>query len=290
VKRFSERYGFRPVKSVVQIDSMDNDLRNSLWNATTIHYWDSAKSRWHADKEYRYRKSLIHLLWRDFYKKPLDSIRFDYSTNLTIIKNKFYKSDFYEAYDLIEFLANNDLGAYRVKNAGFIDTCNKIMEKELSAYRFVGGIITRITSGVELDEIEEALSISNPFNEVHTHLEVSLRLFSNRKDPDYRNSVKESILAVEAICKKIIGDSKATLGKALKKIEQNINIHPSLKRSFMELYGYTSDGDGIRHALTDEDNTGFEDAKYMLVSCSAFINYLIAKADKAGLHQRLGLD
>jgi len=46
----------------------------------------------------------------------------------------------------------------------------------------------------------------------------------------------------------------------------------------MALYGYTSDSGGIRHALSDEDVTPtFEDAKFMLVSCSAFINYLKAK-------------
>ncbi|MGQ9708742.1 MAG: AbiJ-NTD4 domain-containing protein, partial [bacterium] len=33
----------------------------------------------------------------------------------------------------------------------------------------------------------------------------------------------------------------------------------------------------------DEPNLSFEDAKFMLVSCSAFINYLITKAAKAGI-------
>ena len=33
----------------------------------------------------------------------------------------------------------------------------------------------------------------------------------------------------------------------------------------------------------DEDNLEYEDAKYMLVSCTSFINYLIIKADKAGV-------
>jgi hypothetical protein len=49
------------------------------------------------------------------------------------------------------------------------------------------------------------------------------------------------------------------------------------------MYGYTSDAQGIRHALMDEPNLSFEDAKFMLVSCSAFVNYLIAKAAKAGI-------
>ncbi len=33
---FSQRKGLKPVKSIIQIDSMDTDLRNSLWNALSI--------------------------------------------------------------------------------------------------------------------------------------------------------------------------------------------------------------------------------------------------------------
>jgi hypothetical protein len=62
-----------------------------------------------------------------------------------------------------------------------------------------------------------------------------------------------------------------------------IPMHPSLKSAFQNLYGYTSDANGIRHALLEEANLDFEDAKFMLVSCSAFVNYLVAKASKAGI-------
>ena len=47
--------------------------------------------------------------------------------------------------------------------------------------------------------------------------------------------------------------------------------------------GYTSDTDGIRHGLTEEINCDFEDAKFMLVTCNTFINYLVIKANKAGI-------
>jgi len=56
-----------------------------------------------------------------------------------------------------------------------------------------------------------------------------------------------------------------------------------LKKGFSNLYGYTSSAEGIRHALLEEAKLNFEDAKFMLVSCSAFVNYLIAKTSKAGI-------
>lgn len=42
MESFSQRQGIKLMKSIVQIDSMDDDLRNSLWNALTLCYWDSA--------------------------------------------------------------------------------------------------------------------------------------------------------------------------------------------------------------------------------------------------------
>ncbi len=40
---FSYRKGLKPVKSIMQVDNMDNDLRNNLWNALTIYYWNDVK-------------------------------------------------------------------------------------------------------------------------------------------------------------------------------------------------------------------------------------------------------
>jgi hypothetical protein len=73
------------------------------------------------------------------------------------------------------------------------------------------------------------------------------------------------------------------LSPALDAIEAKTTLHSALKEAFKKLYGYTSDAQEIRHALTDEPNLDIEDAKFMLVSCSAFVNYLVVKAQKAGI-------
>jgi len=81
------------------------------------------------------------------------------------------------------------------------------------------------------------------------------------------------------------GSNKADLDKCLKRIEKEgkIELHGALKQAFSRLYAYTSDEKGIRHALLDEPALDFEDARFMLVSCSAFINYLKLKSSKAGM-------
>ena len=75
---------------------------------------------------------------------------------------------------------------------------------------------------------------------------------------------------------------KTTLGDMLKHLEDNgIEIHEALKKAYRSLYGYTSDANGIRHAGNlGGPSATFEEAKYMLVSCCAFINYLIGVQSK----------
>jgi len=153
----------------------------------------------------------------------------------------------------------------------------------VSAYRFVGGEITQITSEEQIAEIDEALKAPEPLWPVTNHLKTALHLLADKKSPDYRNSIKESISTVEAISKLITGNPKAKLGQALKEIEDKVGLHPALKSGFNSLYGYTSNAEGIRHALLDESDLNFEDAKFMLVSCSAFANYLTSKSSKAGI-------
>ena len=65
---------------------------------------------------------------------------------------------------------------------------------------------------------------------------------------------------------------------ALKEIEKRELLHPALKDGFIKLYGYTSDADGIRHAMLDEPKKlTAADACYFLLSCTSFTNYLKAK-------------
>ncbi len=288
MKLFSHRHGLKPVKNVIQIDSIDDDLQNRLWNSLKIAYWDRVHGSTisHINKYGENSEKevvlLIRKLWHNYYKKPLDTMDNHWLLIYDEIRQYFFSSEWFEVYDFIEFIANNypnnDI------NSKFMKFCNDILEQELSAYRFVGSKITQITSEIEISEIEEALEASDSLRPVKIHLKRALDLLADRKSPDYRNSIKESISAVEAICKSITNDDKATLGECLKSIKKDnkIKMHPALNSAFSKLYGYTSGADGIRHALLDEPDLDFEDAKFMIVSCSGFINYLISKASKAG--------
>jgi len=186
----------------------------------------------------------------------------------------------HEVYDVVE------LAVEEYRGDSFEDFCadiNSALQRLNSAYRLVGGKIIEATAEAEIAAMEKALDESCELSGVHTHLETALKLLSDRESPDYRNSIKESISAVEAMGRLITGDEKATLGAALKRIGEKIAINPTLKQAFSKLYGYTSGPQGIRHAIIDESDVGAPEAKYMLVACSAFVSYLIEKAAEVGI-------
>ena len=264
MKLFSQRKGLKKVRTEIQVDSIDEELSNLLWNVLRKYYWERATDKY----------PFLEVLWNSYLKRPTDGLVGRWTEDYRQIRSYYFGCKWFEVYDFIDFMANNYPN--EKTNNQFTEACNCVLQSELSAYRFVGGKITQITSEEEISEIEEALE--TPLKPVRTHIENSLKLLSDRKSPDYRNSIKESISAVEAICRLITKNKKATLGQALKEVKAKVGLRGALEEAFSHLYGYTSSADGIRHSLLDEPTLSFEDAKFMLVSCSAFINYLVSKA------------
>ena len=277
--RFSERYRYKPVREIIQIESIDEALRNGIWSLLKLYYWDTySRGDYLTSYENKSIKLLCELLWFDYFKNPLDSLDYDWTRVLKQLREYFFECQWYGVYDFIEFIANHY--SRNEVNKKFMDACNKALEKEMSGYRFVDGKITRITAAEEVEAVEKAIESSEQL--VAKHLRRSLELLSDRTKPDYRNSIKESISAVETLVAKVVGSEKGTLGQLLKKVDEHISLHPALKSAFEKLYGYTSDESGVRHALMEQDKVDFDDAKFMLVTCSAFVNYVEGKLREMG--------
>jgi hypothetical protein len=285
--RFSQRMGQSPISKPIQLTSIDNDLRNSLWNAVKMFVLDKQnKHKLSSLDKITQMETFSRVLWLDYYKLPIDTIP---NNSEAHIRNVFYMSKWFEIYDFIEFtIAMEDGygGGFRINTTEYINYCNLILQREFSGYRIIQRQFAPITNEQEINSISTAIDSTSVFTQLagaNIHLKAALNKLSDKQNPDYRNSVKESISAVESIAKVISEGSNDTLGSALDKIKGKAKIHPAMERGFKSLYGYTSDGSGIRHALMDESEVDFNDAKFMLVSCSAFVNYLITKAEKLGM-------
>lgn len=288
---FSERYGHKEISEKLNWENMTDRLRNRLWSAiyplldqeiTIIAVLLGKRLVTISDK--------LKDLWKDFLAKPIDFIETQvspyyeeeklYDLGLkqiipaTIKKEDFLKFKWFEVYDLIEYLYNSFLEENNREI--YINEVKRILVEEKAPYRFVNGLITPITDKEEIKELVKALNVPrDKYKPVKEHLEKGLSLMSDKENPDYANSIKESISALESIAQIQLGE-KGTLGELIKKLD----VHPALKQGFNNIYGWTSDEGGIRHGKTGEPlEPGLAEARYMLITVSAFINYLIGKEE-----------
>ena len=277
---FSRRYGYTEDK-VIQSESIDADLKTGLWNALCIHFYEhteaSFSGEWLSDK----LTAVLRQAWIHFYKWPISDMTAMKSQVMDEIGTHFEKAQWFEVYDLIEFMAPLADKISFGNTAKFVAFCNDILEAERSAHRFVGMSLAPIVNGEEISEVEAA--IRSPHDSIRLQITAAVEKLSQKPQPDLRGSIKESISAVETAVKLIDGKPSATLPGAIARLKQKVDLHQDLEKGFKSLYNYTSDSDGIRHGLMEKSDLTPDDARYMLVSCSAFANYLLRLAGRAGL-------
>ena len=293
---FSERHGY--ISRILQVESLNNRTRNRLWDTINLNWLeifsffafdknarlnDEYKEAIHNDREFVYA---IHskFFGRSFRTYP-DSQKAFLEANYDF----FIACKWYECFDFIENIIQ-----YKVEAKSNIDysvikefesSINVILIQEKVAYRLVNSLILPITSEVELSAISNAISGTEEIKTVNSHLLQAIKHFSDREMPDYRNSFKEAIMALESLLTIIAGLPKGTMSDALKQIKRNdtLGLHQALQDSLNSLYGWAGDESGVRHKLKGESLLDSEDAKLAIVICCSMTTYIIAKASKAGI-------
>lgn len=275
---FSKRMGLTP-DPPLQFECMSTELQIEIHNI--IRFFEDGK-HWPTGDLYNILKQIYSHLWSHFF--VLDSDEFERwyaNSGRKEVKKLYDQLTWNRVYDYVEEYSRLIRIFNRHCYTELCDTLNITLEKHNSAYRMQNGRIIPISSEKELEEITEASH--TPHMVINNHIRKAVNLFSDRDNHDYQNTVKEAISAVEAAANIVNGTTGKTLADALKVLDNESTIHPALKDAFIKIYGYTSDErSGIRHAMTTEADCipDFADAKFMLVACSAFINYLLLKATK----------
>lgn len=272
---FSERYGYKKLSQSLGREDMPGALRNRIWNVFYVHVFRNPGFSPIAAAPPAVQRFVLRLC-NEFFEADLESFLSVAGIGIgSEIKTRFFGFKWYEVYDFIEFFAahyGHGVGAVRDE---VINDLNHVLETKRAPYRIVGNTVVPLTSEEEIKEIEQALELPQKFKPAAEHFEKALNLFSDRKKPDYKNSIKESISAVESLVQILLG-KKGTLADLIKKLP----IHPAMKEAFHRLYGWTSDEGGIRHGKFDEElSAGESEARFMLITTSAFINYVIAGLD-----------
>lgn len=268
---FATRMGIEENTIPLRKDEISYDLRVTIWNLFYRFIFcdrDFVKSITKVSLQDYFEKLTFH-----FWKEALDELPTDSTAQIGYIRDKYFSYDWIKFYSFLEY----SIQVLQDVFPQLEPSLNISLKKERAPFRSINGEYYLLTDDQEIDELETVLN-DDSFKEVNIHIKAASRMYSDRENPDYRNSIKESISAVECMAHIITGNPDATLGDALKNLKKIKHLHPSLATGFSNLYGYTSNGDGIRHALKDTDNElQPEDAKFFLMICISFINYLKAK-------------
>ncbi len=239
-------------------------LRNTLWSAI-IH-----------NVEPDQYENVTFNMWLKFFKLPIDARPTlgyavggrKYEPSWQYVRDQYFAAKWHQVFDYVEYFIHSEVLDEELVNA--------ILEREAAAYRTIDGMICEVTDAGEIATINQALALEDKFKPVADHFRTAAERLSDRINPDYRNSIKESISGVEAMAQIVSGGKADTLGRLLSRLERDQNMNGALKTGFSSIYGWTSDDKGIRHAMAfpDQQPVNQADAKFFLIACSAFANYL----------------
>lgn len=288
---FSQREGYDPLPKPLQLGELSDEARTAIWNVLSEHMERSSYD--HARAEIEQNElglDVLELAYEQRPPDPSDVIRHDvhvYHNNRALdelstkrvdawMRDRIERGPFNRVFDLIEFVLQHDHCP-----PDFVTGLSDVFRRFQLAYIIDSGpppTIFPATTAEEGNELRRNLAELRS-----TGLDGCL--YHLRKAPkciiegDWAGSIRESIHAVESMARQIDPEASKTLGHALSSLEKRSTLHPALKRAFNNLYGYTSDEQGIRHALLDrgQANVTIDEAVFMLGACASFASYLWRK-------------
>ena len=279
--RFSERHGYKAPAPMLEEQELPEDLRNCIWNVLSdIYFSDIGDSiRGYSGTFNALSKYLRHF----FFKMPIDDRSYSSANEQKFFRTLYFGLQFPKFYDFLEAMASDEVESiYRKygqrRRHPFVMRCNAVLEQERACFRFVSDLLAPITNEEEMAEVTKAAAT----DEAGSHIHNAIALYRDRLSPDYRNSVKESVSAVEATYRRLTGKEHKDIGTAIAEMERDgLHLPKPLKNGFTAIYGWSSGKDGIRHALMADARTVSEaEARLMLVMCSAYVNYLLSLRGK----------
>ncbi|WP_020599183.1 AbiJ-NTD4 domain-containing protein [Spirosoma panaciterrae] len=292
---FEERFGLP--KKGLQVNSIDAKTRMRVWNELDqILFYNiySSKNNTIGIPRSGMFYDYTYSLWSDLLGWESSTIPATKSGLIPAFKGYLLRKDlpWFDFLKFVEKALTNYLDTLKSYGSGLIEDpafekytqrVNKIFAEESCGYRFLGNYLAPIIDEIELNEVADALARTDSISSVKSHLKNALMLLSDRERPDYNNSVKESISAMEALFRLIAQKPNATLSQVIEDVEKKTGIHTKLKMAIKYLYDWTSDASGVRHAKKGDATENFDSAKLALVTCSGLVNYLLAKSQEAGL-------
>lgn len=275
---FSQRNGLAPVPPQLQLGMLSTNLRNRL------HYaFDSS-----FDRSLGYGTMSAYLVdpWKQilkdthvkFLERNVANYDSDVSAQRKLLERIATGASLGGLFDYIEFLIQHPMCP-----DGLVAEIADAFVQGRAAYRILDGrTVSAVGSPLEAQAISEAVAATTGVAPgANRHL---LGAASDLRHGDWSGSIRNSIHAVESVAV-LLAPTKDTLSDALAVLSTKGHIHGGLRAAFSKLYGYSSDEEGVRHALVFQDSSAADetDALFMLGACASFVSYLLARARGANL-------
>ena len=268
---FSQAYGYEELPQALKLEEISDGARTRLWNLL-YHFVNSESAYGYVQGNWENILTILHI---SHHGRALDEFDSSLGNFVRVYKSIFMQVRFNELFDLLLAIMRQPQcpeDFIRIIAAGF--------EESRLAYVVDVGPPPTIYPAATRKEGEAVLQATAELSAAGltgavNHLRKAADCI-NQGDPP--GAVRESIHAVESTAR-YFDPGAATLDPALKSLEAAGGLHPALKRAFSSLYGFTSDEQGIRHALIDspQANVGQDEAVFMLGACASFSSYLARK-------------
>ena len=272
VLTFSQREGYEELPLPLQIGQLPDAVRIAIWNVLYAQMRESRRGAYIDDP--------WETIFRDLYlnhdNRRLDWWLPEFTRLTTWMHDRLEGEKFNQVFDVLEFLMQHDCCPPQ-----FIAGLSDVFRRFQLAYTIHSGprpVILPATTVEEGNELSRNLTDLQDagLDGCETHLRNASKCINEGR---WADSVRESIHAVESVAKKI-SPNATTLVKALAPLEKRgVLQHKALKEALSRLYGYTSDEQGIRHALLDnaQPKLSGDEALFMLGACASFASYLWRK-------------
>lgn len=286
IPTFSQVQGIEPLPQPLKLNDLPRSIRARLWTVVFM-YMSTSK----VDDYGKRTRHGVYLGgdWRqilldvnlDLFDEPPDEFDGVFSKQTDRVKRFIYGNQFNRVFDFLQCVMR-----HRTCPTRFPEDIAKVLVDGLAAYTVVPDpwtIIPRATpeEGAAVERALGGLKDAG-LEGARSHL---LKAGESLTGGKFNDSVRESIHAVESVARTLDLKGSTSLKQALSALgKRGTTIHPALKKAMLQMYGYTSDKQGIRHAsLGGDTEVGLPEALFMFGACASFVTYLLGKAQESGL-------
>lgn len=274
---FSQAQGYEELPKPLNLGELPAEARVQIWNA--LHYWLVRSKRTvdvyslhYITKPWNGILARVHTVHDS---RPADDWNTGFESVCSSLRHRIEKQAFNQVFDLIQFIIRDSQCP-----GDFVKHMRYVFKLCRLAYAIDSGppptIFPSVTAkegqaiGASLQTLAQAGLQGSA-----SHLRKSAECINKG---DWAGSIRESIHAVESAARQL-HPKASSLAPALRSLEKQAALHPVLKQALGKLYGYSSDEQGIRHALLDQEqaSVGMDEAVFMLGACASFASYLWRK-------------